>query len=613
VSATASQSATPRPVGARIGGVSSGEVGSSSLQFKLAGVLAALVAIVVLVSGVLAERGLRAREDERIARSLRERALLVREQVAGVPLVAARTPELQALVLRAAEAASARVTLIAPDGWVVADSDVPLGDLGHVENHADRPEVRAALEGSEGRFSRRSATVGRRLMYLAVPHPEGGVVRLAADLTDVEAAVAELRGTLVTAGALGMGAALALAVLISFFTLRPLRELAEAVSAIAAGNLERRATWPTRDEVGRIAVSINQVAEALRRRLDEATAEKERLSAVLAAMAEGVLVLDAGGRVLLANPRLREFFGIRGAIEGRLPLEVIRHAEVDEALRAVAGEGPVVRDVQSAGPRQLSLRLHAVAFPRGGRRRLGTVVVFHDVTELRRLESMRRDFVANVSHELKTPLTAIRGYAETLAAGGVSPGRTRQFLDVILRNAERLSALIEDILQLSRIESRRFELQPVALDVAELARASLRDLAPHLADKEIEADVVEEAAAPALADRRALEQILLNLLDNAAKYTDAKGRITVTVRATPDRVRVCVEDTGIGIPAADLPRVFERFYRVDKARSRDLGGTGLGLSIVKHLVQALGGDVFVESELGTGTRITFNLPRATAS
>jgi two-component system phosphate regulon sensor histidine kinase PhoR len=362
--------------------------------------------------------------------------------------------------------------------------------------------------------------------------------------------------------------------------------------------------------MGRIAGSINFMAEQLRRQLEDATAEKERIAAVLAGMTEGVLVLDAGGRVLLANPRFRSLFGIHGPIEGRIPLEVIRDAEVDEVLREVRSAEPVVRDVEGVGPRELTLQMHAAAFPARGKR-LGTVIVFHDVTEVRRLESMRRDFVANVSHELKTPLTAIRGYAETLASGGVPADRTRSFLEVILRHAERLGVLIDDLLQLSRIESRKLELHPTSVDVLAVTRSLLRDLAPRFAEKGHTAEVLDAGAAPARTDERALEQVLMNLLDNAIKYTDPKGHIGVSVRASPAKVWVVVSDTGIGIPRADLPRVFERFYRVDKARSRELGGTGLGLSIVKHLVQSLGGEVHIESELGRGTRVSFSLPRDT--
>jgi two-component system phosphate regulon sensor histidine kinase PhoR len=583
----------------------------SRLQLRLAVLLAALVAVVVAVSGLLAERGLRAREAERIEDSLRQRAALVHTQVADRSLGSEPQVPLQALAERAATAAEARVTLIAADGTVVADSDVTFSGLGALENHRDRPEVRSALAGQAASSARRSATVGRRLLYLALPAQGGGVVRLATDLTQVEAAVAALRRTLLLAGAMGMAAALALSFLVSFLALQPVREFGAAVGAMARGQLERRARWAARDEIGEIAGAINRMADQLRHQLRDATAEKERLGAVLGGMAEGVLVLDRCGRIVLANPRLREFFGFSGDPSQRSPLEVIRHLEVDEALReAATGSEPLVREIEEVGPRHLTLQLHVAAFPQSGER-LGTVAVFHDITDLRRLESLRRDFVANVSHELRTPLTAIRGFAETLSAG-VPPERMRSYLEVVLRHAKRLGALIDDLLQLSRIESRQLHLEPVPIDVVNLARSMLTDLEPRLGEKRLTAQVVRKDALPAQADRRALEQIFLNLLDNAIKYTEPGGEITLSVEGTPSEVRVEVADTGIGIPEADLPRIFERFYRVDKARSRELGGTGLGLSIVKHLVGAHGGEVAVESRVGIGTRISFTLPAASA-
>ena len=581
-----------------------------SFQVRLAAMLTGLVVTVVVVSGVLAERGLRDREIAGAELSLRERAGLVREQVAEVPLERGFTKVLQPLAARAAAAANARVTLIGPDGTVVADSDVPTLELHKVQNHADRPEVQAALSGSIGRVSRRSATVGRRLLYLAIPAAsESGVVRLAADLSEVERAVADLRRTLVVAGGIGVVAAVGLALALAHLMVRPLRRLSDAVAAIASGQLERRVSWRTRDEVGRIADGINRIAEELRERLDEATAEKERLSAVLAGMAEGVLVLDAEGRILLANPRLREFFDVPGPLEGRLPLEVIRRADVDEALREAGSGAPVVRELEEVGPRGATLQVHAIGFPAHGER-LGTVAVFHDTSELGRLEAMRREFIANVSHELKTPLTAIQGYAETLAAGGLSPEQQRTFLDVILRHGKRLGALIEDILQLSRIESRKLELNIAPVDVAALARGVLGDLEARLEMKKLSSTVETRGDSEAMADARSLEQVLLNLLDNAIKYTEEGGAITVQVDGEGPRLRVAVEDTGLGIPRADQDRIFERFYRVDRARSREQGGTGLGLSIVKHLVQANGGDVFLDSQLGRGTRISFHLRKA---
>jgi two-component system phosphate regulon sensor histidine kinase PhoR len=582
-----------------------------SFQVRLAAILTGLVVTVVVVSGVLAERGLRDREIAGAELSLRERAGLVREQVAEVPLERGFTKVLQPLAARAAAAANARVTLIGPDGTVVADSDVPTLELHKVQNHADRPEVQAALSGSIGRVSRRSATVGRRLLYLAIPaaSESAGVVRLAADLSEVERAVADLRRTLVVAGGIGVVAAVGLALALAHLMVRPLRRLSDAVAAIASGQLERRVSWRTRDEVGRIADGINRIAEELRERLDEATAEKERLSAVLAGMAEGVLVLDAEGRILLANPRLREFFDVPGPLEGRLPLEVIRRADVDEALREAGSGAPVVRELEEVGPRGATLQVHAIGFPAHGER-LGTVAVFHDTSELGRLEAMRREFIANVSHELKTPLTAIQGYAETLAAGGLSPEQQRTFLDVILRHGKRLGALIEDILQLSRIESRKLELNIAPVDLAALAQGVLDDLAARLEKKKLSSTVETRGDPEAMADARSLEQVLLNLLDNAIKYTEEGGAITVSVDGEGPRLRVAVEDTGLGIPLADQDRIFERFYRVDRARSREQGGTGLGLSIVKHLVQANGGDVFLDSQLGRGTRISFHLRKA---
>jgi len=236
--------------------------------------------------------------------------------------------------------------------------------------------------------------------------------------------------------------------------------------------------------------------------------------------------------------------------------------------------------------------------------------VFHDVTELRRLERVRREFVANVSHELKTPLTAIRGFAETLQAEGLSEAQRHQYLDVVLRHARRLSALIDDLLELSRIEGRQGFLEAVPVDVGALARGLLRDLGPRLKARTLQVDIRAEGAGRAVADRRALEQVLLNLLDNAIKYTDPGGRVVIRVRDDGDRVRTDMADTGIGIPEGDQLRVFERFYRVDKARARDLGGTGLGLSIVKHLVQAMDGEVYVESKEREGTTFTVLLPRA---
>jgi two-component system phosphate regulon sensor histidine kinase PhoR len=583
------------------------------IQVKLMAALATLVAVTVLASGYLAERALRQRELARIESSLGERSELVRELVAGIPFEPAATAQLDERARRAAAAAGARVTFIASDGTVVADSDVAPVDLVRVENHGDREEVRAALEGRMGRSARSSETVGRRLLYLAVPLAPGtgaGVVRLAVDLEVIEADVADLRRELLLASLIGFAAALALSFLLSWLTVRPLSEMREALGAIARGDLARRLRPRSDDELGEMAGAINDMAEELGLRLEEVTAEKEQLHAVLAGMVEGVLVLDPDGCVTLANPRLRELLSLWGPVEGRKLLEVVRHPGIDDALRAAAGStAPVVSEVEIGERTSRTLLIHAAAFPQEGPY-MGTVAVFHDVTELRHLEMVRRDFVANASHELQTPLTAIRGFAETLVGNDLSWEEVRAQLDVILRNAERLENLIRDMRELSRVESRRVPLQPGEVDVSKLTKALLADMEPRLKECSLEVSVADRDAVLAWADRRAVDQVLTNLLDNALKYTDPGGRITVEIEGEPEAVRVSVSDTGIGIPPEHQDRIFERFYRVDKARSRSLGGTGLGLAIVKHLVQAMGGEVYVESEPGRGSTFRLRLPRA---
>jgi two-component system phosphate regulon sensor histidine kinase PhoR len=581
-------------------------------QLRLLAALTALVAVVLLASAWAAERGLRQRELAQLERDLEREAALVRELVGPAGLDPARGAELQQLAIASSGAVGLRVTLIAADGRVLADSDVPAADLARVENHASRPEVAAALAaGRPGHAVRRSATVERRFLYVAVPGgPGGGALRVATELTHVDEAVAALRGELARAGLLALLAALPLGLLLVRRALRPLREIAEVVGSIADGELDRRLPRGAPDEFGRIAAAVNDMAGQLRARLQELTEDKERLQAVLAGMVEGVLVVDAEQRVVLANPRLRELFGFRGAAAGRPYWEVVRRAEVQQAIADAAAKGePTVVDVSTEAPDARSLQLHAVRFPASGPL-VGVVAVFHDVTEIRRLERMRRDFVANVSHELKTPLTAIRGFAETLGSSELPDAQRQSYLDVILRHAERLQNLIDDLLELSRVEGRQQAFTPSDVDVARLAAGLLRDMRPQLEARRLEASLAPGARGVAFADRRAVEQILTNLLDNACKYTEPGGRVVVRVSEGPGQVRIEVEDTGVGIPPEDLPRVFERFYRVDKARSRDLGGTGLGLAIVKHLAQAQGGEVSVRSRPREGTTFTVVLPRA---
>jgi two-component system phosphate regulon sensor histidine kinase PhoR len=365
-------------------------------------------------------------------------------------------------------------------------------------------------------------------------------------------------------------------------------------------------------DTAEIARSIRRLAEQLRERLAETTQEKERLQAVLDGMAEGVLVVGPDGDIVLANGRIQEFFGARGELVGRTALEAIRHADLAELLvQAQWEDEPVARVVSVSHPAARSLRVLAVRFPRGSPTPMGTVAVFHDVTELTQLERMRREFVANASHELRTPLAAIRGFAETLLGSpSLAEEERRSYLEVIDRHARRLGHLVGDLLELSKIESGKIDRELGPVDVSAMARALIRDLRARADEKQIQLSLDVKDDPVAWAHTAALEQIFTNLIDNSLKYTEAGGRVDVLVEGDENRVRVDVCDTGIGIPEADLGRIFERFYRVDRARSRALGGTGLGLAIVKHLVQSLGGEISVESEPGRGSTFSFGLPRA---
>lgn len=587
------------------------------IQRKVLLVLVALVLVVVSITGVVAQGALRTHTRLQIEDSLVEGADLVAELLAATSFEATTPASLKAAVDRASRAAQARVTLIASDGTVVVDSELELSQLASVENHGLRPEVQVAFRGETGRSMRTSATVGREMLYVAVPSRRdsaGGVVRLSVDLDDVTAAVAQLRRELLLSALLGIAIAFPLSFAIARFLARPVEEIRRVLGELAEGGQDAQLHWWLRDELGSLGAAIHGAMEAVRSRVGDSAHEKERLEAVLAAMVEGVLVLDEHGRVALANPRLRELFGLWGAVEGRPCFELIRIPQAVDALqRALEGSALVAVELEGVGVEDRVLQLHAVGFPAEGPR-AGTVAVVHDLSAMRHLDKVRRDFVANASHELKTPLTAIRGFAETLLSSRVSEEELERYLLVISRNAERMNNLVEDLLTLSRIESGTSKLEPNALYPYDLARILIDEHSQRLDAASIEASVIGEPNLIALADKRSVEQVLANLLDNALKYTNPGGSIAIRLEAAANgssksMLRVSVEDSGQGISESDRARIFERFYRVDAARSRALGGTGLGLSIVKHLVQAMGGEVHVESEPGRGSRFSFTLPR----
>jgi two-component system, OmpR family, phosphate regulon sensor histidine kinase PhoR len=528
---------------------------------------------------------------------------LVRREVSGVEAdladVASWDREADAL----GELARARVTVVRADGVVVGDSSVPAAQIAALSNHGDRPEVRGALARGAGADVRTSDTVGAPMEYLAVPFSHrgaaGGVVRVALSLAEADAAVARLHRAVAIATALACAVAALLASVGAHWTARALALLTSAANRMAAGDLSVRTRLAGADEVSQLGLALDQLAGNLSRAVAELRNERDALQGILDALEEGVLLVDGGGRVARINPALRAALLVDGDAPGRPLAEAVpvpELLELAEAGRAAATTREL--EVRGLEPRRLMARAGPLPGGEGS-----VLLVCRDVTDMRRLETVRRDFVANVSHELRTPVAAIRSAAETLqdAAAG-DPDAAPIFLDVIARNAGRLQNLIDDLLDLSRIESKELRLKPEPVEVAALVEHCVALFEHRALQGSVELRRRADAAlAPAFADRRALEQVLTNLIDNAVKYCPG-ARVSVgAVRAGPDAVELVVEDTGPGIEEKHLPRLFERFYRVDAGRSRAVGGTGLGLSIVKHLVEAMGGRIRVTSALGKGT------------
>lgn len=397
---------------------------------------------------------------------------------------------------------------------------------------------------------------------------------------------------------------------ILFFLIPSLREISEQVKRVTRGDFSRKIISFSPGEIGDLGRAINEMTESLQHQLAEQARQKNQLMAILDAMIEGVLVTNSRGEILLVNPALQEMLEQKDAYVGKRVIECLRHKELHESVERVL-QGLSRDELEISvwiDGEERKMIVHSVALKRATVP-AGCVSVFYDVTKIRQLEDVRREFVANVSHELKTPLTSIRGYAETLLDGGLEDAEgSRRFVGKIERNALELQALVEDILKLSEIESGRLEFKPVPLHLHETIQSVWENFEAMARKKEVRFENQVEKSLLVSVDPSAVKQVLGNLIDNAIKYSSAGGSIRISSTSQSGWCRVQVADTGPGIAERDLPHLFERFYRVDKARSREVGGTGLGLAIVKHLVQSHGGEVGVESELGHGARFFFTIP-----
>ena len=504
---------------------------------------------------------------------------------------------------------SSRVTFIAEDGRVVGDSTQPADSLQTLENHLSRPEVVGARDAGLGVTRRYSTTVGTDMLYVAVraSHPLVRYVRLALPLTEIDAQLATIRTMTFAA----LAAAIPVALLVSWILSAPLGRRMRAIAAVAdryaSGDLSRSTYDYGSDELGEVGRVLDRSVHELGKRVEELSRDRARMEAILASMGEGVLVLDRAGRLQLANNAAQAMLRVDADTVGRPYLQVIRHPDIAAQLTAaLRGEEAEAQDlVLSRNPGQVFVaRAAAVSAAGGG----GAVLVLHDITDLRRADQIRRDFVANVSHELRTPLTAIRGYVEALQDEPGQPESTHHFLDILGRQTRRMERLVSDLLRLARLDARQETLEVARCDMRQIFGAVVADLMPSITAKQqrVTIDIPPEACELS-ADAAKLHDIARNLVENAVNYSPEQAELRLSAARRDGSFSFSVADSGPGIPPEDLTRVFERFYRVDKSRSRP-GGTGLGLSIVKHLVELHGGQVTAANRPEGGAIFTVRLP-----
>lgn len=575
--------------------------------------LALLVCVLVAVD-YFAERSFREDYERTGFKELAAIAALAQSEPPTVPaLVSGATQDRAPLRdwVKKMATSGARVTVISADGRVLADS---AADAESMDNHATRPEIMDALAKGEGRSVRRSVTLDRDFLYYAVrrgaPGGPATVLRFALPVQTTDEVLSSFRRKLWASSFLVLLVAGGLSLLFSRGFTDRVDRLKDFSRRVAEGDFRPLPRDGSGDALEALGIALNRTASRLDRTIHTLTEERNLSSAILGSMVEGVAVVNASERLVFANPGFAEILGLDvPPTAGSKLLEVVRQTELIQAVREVLGGETRVQSEIVTGTLRQHFFAATVAAVRAGET-TGAVVVLHDITELRKLERVRRDFVANVSHEFRTPLTAIQGFAETLLAGAIDDPQNRtRFLEIILEHSRRLARLTEDLLMLSKMDAERLELEIHAINVRQLIESCVETSQHRAAEKNLSVSMNTPPDLPEIAgDRRRIAEVLQNLLDNAVQYTLSGGKIVLTAEAKGNEVVFTVADTGIGIPRAEQPRIFERFYRVDVARSREAGGTGLGLSIAKHLVEAHGGRLWVESEIGRGSKFHFSVP-----
>lgn len=527
-------------------------------------------------------------------------------------LIADRVPSSSALSLddfcrKYKETTGARITLIDSSGRVLGDSDEP---SARMDNHSKRPEIMDASVSGIGSSVRFSRTVQKDLLYLAVAvnRDSGRVfVRLSVPLHAVEAETGKIGVRILIPSLIALLAAILIGLIQTRSITKSVEEITLFSREVAGGNLEKRLFLKGKGEIGELAKNINDMALELKTRLRQSEEEKLKVEAILENLSEGLMLIDPMGEILLCNRAVQNLFNIQTDIKGKTLAETLKSAELMEIVKKTTeSREPLSHEITITYPKETCLIVTAMPFyPSSGKEAItGVVLTLHDITRLKRLEEMRKDFVANVSHEIKTPITAIRGFAETLLGGAIDDRENAfKFLETIKKHSERLNSLVNDLLIISGIELGDMKLEKLNLDIAGV----IDTVFTTLKDKADSKGLFLKKALPSEsmninADKDRLTQILLNLVDNGIKFTE-QGGVTAGIKKTDGKRVLFIEDTGAGIPKKNLSRLGERFYRVDSTRSRELGGTGLGLAIVKHLVKAHGWEMTIESTQGKGTKV----------
>ncbi len=572
--------------------------------FKLLAVFLIVIAASAAILDVMIGNAWQASLRAEIERSLTQKTLLFAYRVE-----IDHTHSLAEIAAEEGRAADARATIIDSSGKVLADSEaIP----ANMENHASRKEFAAALSGKTGENERKSATLGIPFLYVATPI-SGGAVRLAYPLSDLQAVQAQVRRPLIRGSLLACLVALLIAGSVSVWTSRRLEHIVDVAARIEKGDLRARVDDSPLDEIGRVAAAIDKTAEQIERSFAAVQSSQRQLETLLNSMQDAVIAVSADGVVRWANQPMDRLVPQHTRLNAPV-VETIRDPDFLATVKAATNDKKVRTSRATSIVAGRAFDVTAAPLPDGG-----AVAVLRDLTETERVEKTRRDFIANVSHELRTPLTSIQGYSETLLDTiPENSGSTREFLEIIRKNAARMARLTEDLLTLARVESgeTRFDTEPVApVELLNDAEESFREIAR---TQGVELRIVDgqkgnasiESLPPVLADREAIHQVFSNLIDNAMKYGRSGGRVELGARSAERGIEFYVRDFGAGISSEHLPRLFERFYRVDKARSRESGGTGLGLAIAKHIMRAHDGSIRAESELTRGSTFLFTLPAA---